>query len=340
MAGNRAVGVKDVASRAGVSVGTVSNVLNHPEKVSSATVERVMDAIAELGFVRNDAARQLRAGTSSAIGLIVLDVRNPFFSSLALGAEDRASESGYSILLGNSDEKTDREAAYLDLFEQQRMAGVLISPVGDVETRLARLNSHGIPAVLVDRSMPSGTFSSVAVDDVAGGLLAGQHLIDQGRRRIAFVAGPLSIRQVHDRLTGLQHAVSHVTDASVEIMTGEALTILEGRRLGELLANRPASRRPDAIFAANDLMALGVLQALVMLGSIHVPDDISLVGYDDIDFASGAVVPLTSVRQPAALIGSTAVEILLDEAKNGATRGQAVVFQPELIVRSSSAVPR
>lgn len=336
MTTSRAVSVKDVAREAGVSVGTVSNVLNRPEKVSPATVTRVIAAIDSLGFVRNDAARQLRAGRSRALGLIVLDIQNPFFSSLALGAEDRARESGYSIILGNSDEKSDREASYLDLFEEQRMAGVLISPFGDIDERLQRLRDRGTPAVLVDRSTSSGGFSSVSVDDVAGGMLAGRHLLDIGRRRIAFVGGPLDIRQVNDRLTGLHEAAATVPDAHVEVLLGESLSIIEGRRLGDLLAARPAAQRPDAIFAANDLMAIGVLQALVMLGSIRVPDDIALVGYDDIEFASGAVVPLTSVRQPAGLIGSTAVEILLDEALNDATPGRSVVFQPELVVRAST----
>lgn len=336
MSTTRAVSVKDVARAAGVSVGTVSNVLNRPEKVSPETVGRVMNAIEQLGFVRNDAARQLRAGKSQALGLIVLDVRNPFFSSLALGAEDRAREAGYAIILGNSDEKTDRESAYLDLFEQQRMAGVLISPFGDVEDRLVRLRRRGTPAVLVDRSVQSGGFSSVSVDDVAGGKLAGSHLTELGRRRIAFVGGPLDIRQVHDRLTGLHEATAAVAGATVEVVLGDSLSITEGRRLGDVLASRPAAQRPDAIFAANDLMAIGVLQALVMLGSIRVPDDIALVGYDDIDFASGAVVPLTSVRQPASLIGSTAVDMLLDEALHDAAPGRSVIFQPELVVRAST----
>ncbi|MDX2026404.1 LacI family DNA-binding transcriptional regulator [Microcella sp.] len=328
--------MRDVAERAGVSIGTVSNVLNRPDKVSSATARKVLAVIDELGFVRNDAARQLRAGSSRAIGLIVLDVRNPFFSELAIGAEDGARESGYSIILGNSDEKTEREAGYLDLFEEQRMRGVLITPFGDVETRLRRLRERGIPAVLVDRTSSSGDVSSVSVDDVAGGRLAGQHLVAIGRRRIAFVGGPLNIRQVQDRLLGLQQVAQQHDDVRVEIITGSSLSILEGRRLGEQLAARGPGDRPDAVFAANDLMAIGVLQAFVMLGSMHVPDDIAIVGYDDIDFARGAVVPLTSVRQPASLIGRTAVEMLLAEADDGVEPGRQVVFTPELIVRASS----
>jgi LacI family transcriptional regulator len=177
-----AASVRDVALRAGVSVGTVSNVLNRPAKVTADTVARVQRAIDELGFIRNDAARQLRAGHSKTVGLVVLDVRNPFFTDVARGAEDKAAEAGLTVILGNSDENTDRESAYLDLFEEQRVHGVLISPFGDITTRLERLRQRGIPAVLVDRSSGDASFSSVSVDDLAGGRLAVEHLVAQGRR--------------------------------------------------------------------------------------------------------------------------------------------------------------
>lgn len=328
--------MREVAERAGVSLGTVSNVLNRPQRVSAETAQRVLAAIDELGFVRNDAARQLRAGSSRALGLVVLDIRNPFFSELALGAEGAARNAGYSIILGNSDEKSERELSYLDLFEEQRMRGVLITPFGDVESRLLRLRERGTPAVLVDRTSSSGRFSSVSVDDVAGGRLAGEHLIASGRRRIVFLAGPLDIRQVQDRLRGLQEVAATRDDVRVEILSGSSLSVLEGRRLGELLANREVGDRPDAIFAANDLMAMGALQACVMVNSLRVPEDIAIIGFDDIDFARAAVVPLSSVRQPAALIGQTAVELLLDEADHGVAPGRQVVFTPELVEREST----
>ncbi|SMG50100.1 transcriptional regulator, LacI family, partial [Plantibacter flavus] len=161
--------VKDVAARAGVSVGTVSNVLNRPEKVSPVTVDRVHAAIDELGFVRNDAARQLRAGRSRSVGLVVLDVGNPFFTDVARGAEDRADAEGWSVLLGNSDESIDRERAYLDLFEEQRVAGVLITPLGDDLTRLSRLRDRGTPTVLVVGSFaPCRRNRFLRCRDVAG----------------------------------------------------------------------------------------------------------------------------------------------------------------------------
>ena len=330
--------VRDVAQRAGVSVGTVSNVLNHPEKVSPASAERVQRAIDELGFIRNDAARQLRNGRSRTIGMVVLDVRNPFFTDLARGAEDEASQSGLTVTLGNSDEDPTREATYLDLFEQQRVYGVVISAYADISERLSRLKKRGIPAVLVDRSSPDGAFSSVSVDDLAGGTLAVEHLISLGRRRLAFVGGPMGIRQVADRLEGARAAVAAHPDVSLEVIEIDALSVLAGRAAGADIVGRAPGDRPDAIFAANDLVSMGLLQAFAMQGAdVAVPGQIALIGYDDIDFASAAVVPLSSIRQPSALIGRTAVEILLAEAEDPSAPPQQVVFQPELVVRASTA---
>ncbi|HEY1105127.1 MAG TPA: LacI family DNA-binding transcriptional regulator, partial [Agromyces sp.] len=172
-----AVSVREVAAAASVSVGTVSNVLNRPDKVAPATVERVLAAIEELGFVRNDAARQLRAGRSRSIGFVVLDVRNPFFTEVARGAETRAADAGLTVLLGTSDESIERERVYVDLFEEQRVHGVLISPLADDLPRLQRLRDRGTPVVLVDRQVHDRSFSSVSVDDVAGGRLAAEHLL-------------------------------------------------------------------------------------------------------------------------------------------------------------------
>lgn len=330
--------VKDVAALAGVSVGTVSNVLNRPEKVSAEVTVRVHTAIDKLGFVRNDAARQLRAGLSHSFGLVVLDAANPFFTELARGAEDRAAAEHFTVLVGNSNEDAGREAAYLDLFEQQRVRGVLISPVGNVIPRLEQLRRRGIPTVLVDRQTDNLSFSSVAVDDLAGGEMAVDHLLSVGRRRIAFVGGPENIRQVADRLAGARKAVeSAAPGASLEVIGTESLTVLSGRAAGEAIRLRPAAERPDAIFAANDLLAVGVLQGLMLMGGVQVPQEIALIGYDDIEFAGAAVVPLSSIRQPSALIGSTALELLLREAtpEPGFVPRQ-VVFPPELVVRAST----
>lgn len=331
-----AASVRDVALRAGVSIGTVSNVMNRPNKVAQTTVLRVQEAIDALGFVRNDAARQLRAGRSRAIGLVILDVGNPFFAELARGAEDEAARAGLSIILGNSDEKAEREATYLDLFEEQRMHGILISPFGDITARLRRLRDRGIPTVLVDRTSVDASFSSVSVDDVTGGRLAVEHLIAIGRRRIAFVGGPMGIRQVTDRLEGARRAIEATPGTSLEVVDSGASTVIAGRGAGLSIVERDGGDRPDAIFAANDLVATGILQALVMQGGIRVPRDIALIGYDDIAFASAAVVPLSSIRQPTHSIGQTAVEILLEEAEDPTLPPRQIIFHPELVVREST----
>lgn len=333
-----ATSIRDVARAAGVSVGTVSNVLNRPEIVAPATVSRVVAAIESLGFVRNDAARQLRAGRSRSLGLVVLDTRNPFFMDVAHGAQSRALDDGYTVLMGGSDDSREREQSLLDMFEEHRVAGVLISPVRTELTQLRKLRDAGIPVVLVDRGTSDRTFSSVAVDDVEGGRIAARHLVEVGRRRIAFVGGPEGLEQIDDRLAGARSVVDQHEGVSIEMFPTEALSVLEGRRIGAQLVEMAPERRPDAVFAANDLLAMGVLQALVMTGSLRVPEDVALIGYDDIDFASAAVVPISSVRQPAIEIGATAVDLLLKEAGAGAAADrEQVVFQPRLVVRASTA---
>lgn len=332
-----AVGVKDVAAAAGVSVGTVSNVLNQPERVSAKTVERVQRVIQELGFVRNDAARQLRAGRSRSIGLVVPDIGNPFFAEVVRGAEDRAADAGMTVLLGNSDERDERQLAHLELFQEQRVNGVLLTPATEDLTAVHRFAAGGMPVVLVDREVEEGVLPSVSVDDVEGGRLAADHLLSSGRRRLAFVGGPQSVQQVADRLRGVRLAVAAHPDATLEVFEQSALTVLQGRAAGEAIAARPADSRPDAVFAANDLLAVGLLQAFSFGSGIRVPEDIAMVGYDDIDFASATVVPLSSVRQPARLLGWTGVDLLLKEL-DGVEHDRRVRFQPELVVRESSAV--
>ncbi|WP_395244673.1 LacI family DNA-binding transcriptional regulator [Agromyces sp. MMS24-K17] len=334
MAGVR---IRDVAHRAGVSVGTVSNVLNRPGDVSPDSVERVNRAIEELGYVRNDAARKLRAGVSTTVGFVVLDGQNPFFTDVVRGAEDEASSHNLAILYGNTDEDVSRERMYLDLFEEQQVRGVLISPYGDIHPRLERLRARGIAAVLVDRFSGDGRFSSVSVDSVAGGRMAVEHLIETGRRRIAFVGGPFEIQQVRDRLAGARVAAENAAvHVDVEVIATDATTVEAGVAAGARLMQRSRADRPDALFAANDLVALGLLQALVVDGRMLVPDEIALIGFDDISFAAAAAVPISSMRQPSRMIGRTALRILLEETADHDLIPRQTVFLPELVVRRST----
>lgn len=332
-----AANIREVARRAGVSVGTVSNVLNRPDSVAETTRRRVMEAIDELGFVRNEAARHLRAGRSRTVGFVVLDVANPYFTDVARGVEGLADDHDAMVALCNSGDDPERERRHVKQLEEQRVLGILITPVENENPYLEQVAARGTPVVLVDRGAGHNQ-CSVAVDDVLGGRLAGAHLLGQGHRRLGFVGGPLSIKQVADRRAGLHAAITDLngTGADVVVISRPYLTVDEGRRAAEDIVGMAPGKRPTAVFCANDLLALGLLQELTRHG-LHVPDDIAIVGYDDIGFASAATVPLSSVRQPREQLGHAAIELLLDEVEHGARhRHRQVVFQPELVVRESS----
>lgn len=327
--------IRDVAQLADVSLGTVSNVLNNPAKVAPKTVARVNAAIDKLGFVRNDAARQLRAGKSRSIGMIVLDVSNPFFTALARSAENRADREGLSLMLANSDESETRESTLLELFEQQRVHGILISPQSQEIDHIRKIRDRGTNVVLVDSSSADKGFSSVSVDDIAGGKIAVEHLIKNGKSKIAFVAGRFEFPQVTDRLEGARQAAKNASKEITVIDAGN-LNVLAGRTIGAQILAMPRAQRPDGIFAANDLLAIGIMQAIILDGTLSIPKDIALIGYDDIEFASTAIVPLSSISQSAELIGSTAVELLLQQ--NGSRKTEQIVIEPKLIERSSTRI--
>jgi LacI family transcriptional regulator len=336
----RTPSVKDVAAAAGVSLGTVSNVMNRPEVVSARTRERVERAMAELGFVRNESARQLRAGTSRTLAYVMLDGTNPFFHDVAQGIETAAEDADLSLFICNSNSRAEREELHLDRLLQQRVQGILITPVDPEAPHLDDLVRRGVPLVIVDRVRGGESCCSVAVDDVLGGRIAIEHLAEQGHARVAFIGGPDSIGQVRERLQGAREIWAELgmpADDLVHLPTA-ALTVAEGRSAGERLAGLPARRRPTAAFCANDLLALGLLQQVIGSG-LRVPDDLAIVGFDDIEFAAAAAVPLTSVRQPRQELGRAAARLVLDEATNPDHRHQQLSFTPELVARASSAVP-
>lgn len=331
-----AAGIREVAAAAGVSVGTVSNVLNRPDRVSEQTRGRVLAAIERTGFVRNESARQLRAGSSRLIGMVMLDVSNPFFTDVARGAEAAADEAGLTVILCNSDQRADKETRQLTLLEEQRVLGILLTPVLGTQRRSADLRRRGTPVVLVDRASRSSC--SVAVDDVLGASLAVRHLLDHGHQRIAFVGGPRTLGQVADRHGGAVATLVEAGRSRDDLVTIETtgLTVAEGAAAGGRIATLPLRRRPTAAFCANDLLALGLLREMTRR-SVRVPQDLAVVGYDDIDFAAAAAVPLSSVRQPREQLGRTATELLIEEVRDGSWhRHRHVVFRPELVVRESS----
>lgn len=329
------VGIRKVAEHAGVSVGTVSNVVNRVPTVTESNIEKVTASMRALGFVRNDLARQLRMGAGSTIGLVVLNVSNPFFADLAHALEAEAERHGNIVILGSSDQDPAREDRYVELFEEQRVRGLLIAPLDGASDRVSGVVERGTPVVLFDSSVDPDRFCSVTLDGDAGGYLAVQHLIETGRRRIVFAGGPAT--QVKERLHGAKRASSEHPGTSIVVMPTVDLTVEDGRRIGDAVLALPAAERPDAIFAANDLLAVGVLQSLILAPDVRVPEDIALIGYDDIDFAASTMVPLSTIRQPRDLIAVKALELLREEGDPDVlhTHGRHV-FAPELVVRRST----
>ncbi|WP_116245853.1 LacI family DNA-binding transcriptional regulator [Nocardiopsis sp. FIRDI 009] len=342
-ASRRTVGITEVARHAGVSPGTVSNVLNRPERVAEATRRKVEAAIAELDYVRNSSGSSLRSGRSGSVGLLVLDVTNPFFTEVARGVEDEAAESGLAVVLLNSAEQRERQRRNLRLLAEQRAAGTVVMPVDDDLSDLVWLSRQGTPWVALDRGDVSEEVGcSVSVDNHAGGLAAGRHLIGLGHERITFLTGPFTIEQVRQRHRGLLDACAEADldpDETVRVVQQPQLNAAQGERAVDAVLAGGPRQRPQAVFCANDQLALGLMKGLGQRG-VRVPEDISIVGYDNVDFADLVHPGLTSVAQPKYELGRSAMRLLGSELDDPGHRHERVWFTPELVVRGSTAARR
>jgi LacI family transcriptional regulator len=329
--------IKDVARRANVSVGTVSHVQNRPELVAEATRSRVLAAIDELGFVWNGGARQLRGIGSRAIALVVLDFGNPFFTEVARGVEQAAAEADRLVILAGTNSVASREDRALRQLDEQRVAGIIMSPSSTrLPPRLREIRSHGTPVVLLDRHRSRRDQCSVAINDTSGAGLVAEHLLELGHRDIGLLNGPRYLKPCYERRDAF---LAVLAQAGVELAPANdletAMTIEAGEQAaGELFDQ--GGKRPTALFCGNDLMAIGAERAAIARG-LRIPEDIAIVGYDDIWFAASSLVPLTSVHNPAYEMGFRAAELLIDEVTNAEShKHSAVLFEPRLVVRQST----
>jgi LacI family transcriptional regulator len=327
-----AVTIKDVARESGVNISTVSRALNNSYGVNDDTRQHVLAVASRLRYRPNRVARGLVTGRSHSLALILSDIRNPFFAEVARGAEDAASAAGCDLVLCNSDLDAGKQMQYVHSLMEKRVDGILMNSVSALSReQQAQLASCGVPIVLLNRSASSKGFSTVCADNEAGGALAARHLLELGHRNIGHITGPRQHGNLSDRTRGFtrtleaaKHPVTPVVlYGNINFAGGQALT-------AKLLASHPEL---TAIFAGNDVMAFGAVRAILDRG-LRIPDDISLVGFDNIEFASVMYPPLTTIHQPKYEMGQAAVEILLRLGREKQMAEQRVLGV-ELIERQS-----
>ncbi|GAA2111137.1 LacI family DNA-binding transcriptional regulator [Microlunatus panaciterrae] len=323
------VKITDVATAARVSAATVSRTLNNNEKVDPALAARVREAAERLGYRPNAVARNLRRQGTQVWALIITDINNPFFTALARGVEDVAQESGFSVLLCNSDEDIDKEARYLGVAEQERAAGVILSPRATTSD-VSRLLASNIPLVAVDRGL-GVSVDTVRADSVQGAVAATEQLLRRGWQRPACITGPADAETAEERHLGYQSVVRRL--GLDEIVQHVRFQAEGGQQAVQALFD--AAAPPDSLFVANSMLALGALAELKRR-RLRVGRDIGLVTFDDAPWASLIHPTITVVAQPAYDIGAEAARILVQRIrKEGPTEPQQVLFGTELIVRQS-----
>ncbi|NIY70041.1 periplasmic binding protein/LacI transcriptional regulator [Streptomyces malaysiensis] len=332
------VTIHDVARAAGVSPATVSRVFNGG-KVTPARALSVQEAAAALGFAPNRVARSLRKQRSSVIALIIPDIENPFFTSLARGVEDAAQRTSLSVVLCNSDEDTEKERRYLEIALGEQMAGVIVAAASQDETDLGPLTERGVPVVAVDRRPRDAEVDAVRVDNHHGGEVATRHLLQAGYRRIACVTGPEGASTSEERLAGHRAALSAAQGSAAaadNTYIRHADFRVEGGRMAmrELLA---LPEPPDAVFVANNLMTIGVLDALGEAG--RTPPGVGVLSFGDVPWASLVRPSLTAVELPSYELGRTAADLLLQRRDGSLSPVQTVVLRTKLQVRESTAGP-
>jgi LacI family transcriptional regulator len=329
------VTIRDVADRASVSLGTVSNALNRPSVVAPATLARVREAIEQLGFVRSLAAHQMRGGNSRTFGAVVLDASNPFSTETIRGLEDAVHERGCAVVVCSTDGSPEREERYLRLLEEQRVQGIVITPASRSIRYLEALQERGTMIVLLDRRSGDSHLHSVSVDHARGGELAARHLLELGHHSIAFINGPLHIAQCAERRRGVRRAAKRAKGDPNESIIEYTIDPITAFEQAEAIVDEflELPDRPTAVLCANDQIAFTVLRVLNE-HNVRVPRDVSVVGYDDVEFASMISPALTSIRQPKYELGRAAAELLFADSTDEIA-GE-VIFEPELIERQST----
>lgn len=333
-----AITLKDVAARAGVSYATVSRVLADKPHIRAETRDRVLAAVAQLGYKPNRAARSLKTRRTRLIGILISDIRYDFFPPLVRAVEDVAAGAGYSLFLCNTDENSDREARYIDLLIEENVAGVLIAPTREDSPAVQRLLDADIPVVVVDRRLKTAAVDTVVIDNFAAAYQLTTHLIDNGYRRIAALLGSISATTARERYAGYQSALAdHDLPCHDDYIRIGAPTMDNGIAFTETLLSLPT--RPDAIFASNHLLASGAFQAIRAAG-LHIPDHVALVAVDNPAWTAFIEPGMTVVAQPSSQVGQIAADLLIKRIQDRDRPPQQIMLPADLIIRASSRPTR
>jgi LacI family transcriptional regulator len=327
--------MREVAERAGVSVTTVSHVVNNTRTVNPDTRSRVEEAMQMLGYQPNVLARSLRRGVTHTIGIILPDSANPYFAEVVRGIEDTSFAQGYSVILCNSDNDLDKEHHYTNVLVEKQVDGIIFVAAGLSAENILNLQARRVPLVLVDRNVPNVQVDEVLADNQNGGWLATRHLIDLNHRSIACIAGPTGVRLSSERVAGYRQALESadivydpkwVVEGDFQYQSGYAAA-------KKLFHSQPS---PTAIFACNDLMAIGAYR-FAHEKKMRVPEQLSIVGFDDVRLAAYTNPPLTTVRQSKREMGTQAAKLLLERIAQQDLKPRQVILGTELVIRRSTA---
>ena len=327
--------MKDVPEKAGVSVTTVSHVINETRMVSKNLRQRVLTAMKELGYQPNALARSLRRKETNTIGMIMPDSANPFFAEVARGIEDTSFEQGYSVIICNSDGDVQKELLHANVLAEKQMDGIVLFATGKSTKQIEMLQGRNIPLVMVDREIPDVMVDVVLTDNMQGGELATRHLLDLGHSRVACITGSLDLPLSVERTTGYRKALLERGIAVDQALIVEGdFNYESGYRATRQFLELDAP--PSAIFACNDPMAIGAISAIVESGR-RVPDDISIVGFDDVSLASFANPPLTTIVQSKYEMGAIATKMLLERVHDRDMPARRKLLGTSLLKRESTA---
>jgi len=329
------VTIKDIAKELGISASTVSRALSDSPLVNVNTKRAILQVAERLGYQRNELARALVKGSSGAVGLLVPDITNPFFSDIARGVGEIADRIGAGVILCNTDGRIDRELNYIHLMRRKRVDGLLLCSTTIEAPYLNELILARTPFILVSRLSGQRDLPFVITDDKMGAKLAVEHLVDLGHRSIGFIGGPENVQASRDRMESYLNVLDNNGLVALPDWRSYAgFTQAAGREAAQRMLS--LSHRPTAIFAANDVTALGVLEVAERLG-LQIPIDLSLIGYDDISYASLPRIQLTTVAQPAVEMGQIAANWLFEALADPGIPSLQRILKPRLVVRSTTA---